>query len=403
MTHCPNCDIEIPEKKVRKELRRCKTCDEPIGCIHCRTPGTLAFRYCALHDPRGPLKDDGLFNPSRKKVREIHDASSSRSDEINKLIGVFKEENKKLGKFDIKDRYDELERVLKPASDRLIEIGKPAVPKVIRLLIDEKKSWISHIAAYILGEIGDERAVKPLCDTLYADDDLSLKAADALMKFGESAMPFLTKMMYSLGASSCVNASYALSGIESEKSIDALIKGMEYRVRMSDWEFVNPIFLSIRGYSNNFNDKRALNYVKNIEKLQEKWLKLKNKHHDWLMYLPPNTETFYDVLGVDENGLLGDDKEIRLFLRGKYRGLERTPTVNLAYDTLKKPGLRWGYSWMLIHHEWMNELFEFLVGRREEEMGEIVEMEDMDPDMLFELFMSALKEMRKKKKSKFFW
>jgi len=43
----------------------------------------------------------------------------------------------------------------------------------------------------------------------------------------------------------------------------------------------------------------------------------------------------------------GDKKEAEIIIRNKYRELERTPVVNLAYSVLKNQSLRVDYLWIL--------------------------------------------------------
>jgi curved DNA-binding protein CbpA len=72
-----------------------------------------------------------------------------------------------------------------------------------------------------------------------------------------------------------------------------------------------------------------------------------NANQDWMKYLPPNKDTFFSILGIDQSSLTGDKKEIEKILREKYRPLEKTPLVNLAYSVLKNESLRADYVWLL--------------------------------------------------------
>lgn len=69
-------------------------------------------------------------------------------------------------------------------------------------------------------------------------------------------------------------------------------------------------------------------------------------NQDWMLYLPPKKETFFSILGIDKNSLSGDKREIEKILREKYRYLDKTPQVNLAYSVLKNESQRADYLWL---------------------------------------------------------
>ncbi len=355
--NCPNCGVKIPETKIRKELRRCSKCDEPIGCTRCRTPGTFAFKFCAMHDPRGAFTDDKLFNPCSTSTGNGDGAEVNRT-EIKKLIRLLEKECKKYDYIGYRG-YEKLEETTKSLANRMVKIGKPVVPELIKVFEDKrrkKKSGFLYMAAHILGDIKDEETLKPLCDALYRETDIAHAAGDALMKFGEQAIPPIENLIYLPGTVSG-HAAYVLSGIKSNKSVDLLIRGAEYKLKTGDWENLNNCFVSMIKYSKKFNDRRTSNYVHNIGKRIEKRDRILNNHEDWKNYALPGKETFYSLLGVDKNKLNGlSDKEIRRFLRCEYMHLKKTPETNLAYDALKKTSLRKDYDWMLLNYEFIEEL-----------------------------------------------
>ncbi len=82
-------------------------------------------------------------------------------------------------------------------------------------------------------------------------------------------------------------------------------------------------------------------------RIEKRMTEIFNANQDWMKYLPPNKETFFSILGIDQSSLSGDKKEIEKILREKYRSLEKTPIVNLAYSVLKNESQRANYIWIL--------------------------------------------------------
>jgi len=52
MATCKKCGRNIPDAETNK-IRKCDYCGKEIGCIYCLTPGTLEYRYCDDHNPKG--------------------------------------------------------------------------------------------------------------------------------------------------------------------------------------------------------------------------------------------------------------------------------------------------------------------------------------------------------------
>jgi len=103
-----------------------------------------------------------------------------------------------------------------------------------------------------------------------------------------------------------------------------------------------------------------------------------NNNHDWLQYLPPNEETFLSMLGLERDSLSGEKKEVERTIREKYRYLEKTAKINLAYSVLKNTSLREDYLWLLENHEMfdaLNDLFSTEFDLSEDDPDEI-EWED---------------------------
>ena len=79
--------------------------------------------------------------------------------------------------------------------------------------------------------------------------------------------------------------------------------------------------------------------------------KILSLNHDWKEYLPPSEKSFFSIFGVDEHISSLPKSEAESLLRARYRTLERTPEVNLAYTVLKNPTLRDEYIWMMHHYD----------------------------------------------------
>ncbi|MDI6730004.1 MAG: hypothetical protein QMD06_00465 [Candidatus Altarchaeum sp.] len=240
---CPNCDREIPENKVKAEIRVCSICKEIIGCIYCRTPGTYAYKFCTLHDLRGVYTDSNLFNPKKKDINEVISKESSEETEIKSLIKLLEKECKDYDycahtyNEDEEKDYKKLKIINYPIAERLIKIGKPSVPHLLKFIKDKrkkKKSGILSTAAYILGEIKDEGIIPSLFDILCSKDEIFLIAGDALIGYKEIVIPFIEKIMKENKENS-INAPYVLTGIKSDKSVELLIRVIKDNIEHSEW------------------------------------------------------------------------------------------------------------------------------------------------------------------------
>jgi len=91
-----------------------------------------------------------------------------------------------------------------------------------------------------------------------------------------------------------------------------------------------------------------------IKKSFERRSEIMNRNQDWEHYLPPGEDTFFSILGLDRNLLSGDKKEVEKAVREKYRYLEKTPQVNLAYSMLKNASQRDDYLWLIDNNDMLN-------------------------------------------------
>jgi hypothetical protein len=109
-----------------------------------------------------------------------------------------------------------------------------------------------------------------------------------------------------------------------------------------------------------------------IKRNMDKWYDIIEQNYDWQEYLPPKNETFYDILKIDKNKINEislNKKEFESVLRSKYREMERTTKVNLAYNILKNINLRQDYDWMLENHELLNTFFDITSPPKKEELN----------------------------------
>lgn len=107
-------------------------------------------------------------------MRREKNAKKEVEDEIQKIIALLKTYD------ETKDLDHEAEASM---MEKLISIGKPAVPSLIELLKNHDTWMSSAFAADVLGEIGDPRAIEPLADVL-EDFEIGENAYRALKKFG---------------------------------------------------------------------------------------------------------------------------------------------------------------------------------------------------------------------------
>ena len=105
---------------------------------------------------------------------------------------------------------------LQIAREGLILIGPPARDRLIHIL------GVGHVhrrqdAAFVLGEMGDPEAVKPLCTALHNPDGLlRLLCVEALGKIGDpSAAPILKKALRDPEPRVAKAAQKALAGMEA--------------------------------------------------------------------------------------------------------------------------------------------------------------------------------------------
>ncbi len=111
------------------------------------------------------------------------------------------------------------------------------------------------------------------------------------------------------------------------------------------------------GFDNNLFEKIVLFALCNSEetdKFKKRLAEILRSNQDWLQYTHPNKGTFFSALGIDKNSLPGDKKEIEKVIREKYRTLEKTPEINLAYSVLKNASQREDYLYLMQNVDMLN-------------------------------------------------
>lgn len=118
----------------------------------------------------------------------------------------------------------------------------------------------------------------------------------------------------------------------------------------------------------------ALNEPDAIEKYMQRQIDILNINQDWKQYLPPAKETFLSILGLNADSIRDNRKEVERVMRERYRQLEKTPQVNLAYSVLKNTSQREDYLWLLENHKMLNTLASLLPVR---EIPEEIERDNL--------------------------
>lgn len=113
--------------------------------------------------------------------------------------------------------------LIEPAGKILVKIGTSASQSLI-ILLQEGVNPANKTAAFLLGEIGDARAVRPLITAL-ANPDLSVQAAQALGKIGDSrAVKPLLEALGSLSETTQRTAAQALGAIGDPLALEPILQ-----------------------------------------------------------------------------------------------------------------------------------------------------------------------------------
>lgn len=211
MAVCVKCKREIPDSEISNKVRKCDYCERAVGCIYCLVPGTLEYRYCDEHNPKGKKdkKED-----MRKYIRELC------SDE----------------------------EISKNAEIQLLKNSDVSVDLMIECLGSEKNSHIKSEILNIFEKIGDERTIDPILKTIKEE---YMKGADWDIIF---------------------QAIWALGGINTErafKEIYLLSEHPEAEIRSIVFEFLRERSYDIR-YNNILEKILDGRDISEVEEIYEK-------------------------------------------------------------------------------------------------------------------------------------
>jgi hypothetical protein len=208
--------------------------------------------------------------PEKLKTDEKPEKETEKN--LTKLI-------KDLNKYDNMKYSPEKKEQLQKIRNKIIAIDEPAVLPMIKILEDQDDpSWDS--AAYIMGEMRDERAIMPLINALEnRDGELDIIANETLVKFGHMVVPEVIKRVEHRIANPIKEASnltgsalLTIGEIHCGESVEFLNKLLdEYMSEMPDetfdpgkrnWKYMNVDFFHILESMVRQQDTSAIPHIK---------------------------------------------------------------------------------------------------------------------------------------------
>lgn len=344
--------------------------------------GTPTY-YCILGVEKGAAKSQieqayekkqGLSSYSNEMIEEAFDVLSNpgRTKKYNKLLAIFEQITKCMPQH-------EKNELIKNHTDNI-----NTEKEYIRMEpILEKYKW--YCALYMKG-------MPDLYEVAGIAQD---SPEEAFKKYSDSDSEFMQKIFSLLSNKSFREEYDLLIYFINTHSVPEILEKMEiYRRKWEqiDNQIVEKIILDALNKPFGITD----NFSRSNETI--------NNNHDWSQYLPPNKETFLSVLGLERDSLSGEKKEVEKTLREKYRYLEKTAKINLAYSVLKNISLRDDYLWLLENQEMvdvLNDLFSTEFDLSEDDPDEI-EFEDNEilHQIMRNFFDSISNEEEKPKKNK---
>lgn len=165
------------------------------------------------------LKDEGDIEGLIKALQYKKESTEYEDYDAAEALGDFEEE--KIIKALIR-AFKDVEDVRFYVARDLGKFGKTAVPFLIETLQDPDES-MRRDAAWMLGNIGDERTIHPLTEALKdKDEEFRFHVARNLGKFEEPAMPYLLGALEDPDEHVRRYAAWILGVIGDERAVPAL-------------------------------------------------------------------------------------------------------------------------------------------------------------------------------------
>lgn len=291
--------------------------------------------YCILGVERGASEEDvekaydkklELSHYSRSILEEAYDALSSETlqKEYDELLFVFEQITKCM---------------LVPDKNELIRNHSTniSIEKDFVKMREIKKQYANFLSLHLFG-------APELYELIGIGKDSSPENIKKQCETGSE----LRKRIYSI-----------LGNPVKREEYDFMMNFIQTYAHKERHEHRNSRLKSWENMDRNLLEKlmlNALDHSDETEKLKNRMFETLTNNQDWSRYLPPNKETFFSILGLDRNLLTGDKKEIEKILREKYRLLEKTPEVNLAYTALKNESQRADYLCLIENIEHINAM-----------------------------------------------
>lgn len=291
--------------------------------------------YCILGVERGASEEDvekaydkklELSHYSRSILEEAYDALSSETlqKDYDQLLFVFEQITKCM---------------LPPDKNELIRnhVMNISIERDFERMREIKRQYANFLSLHLFG-------APELYELIGVGKDSSPENIKKQCETGSE----LRKRIYSI-----------LGNPVKREEYDFMMNFIQKYAHKEKHEHRNGRLKRWENMDRNLLEKLMLNALDNsdeAEKLKNRMSETLSNNQDWSHYLPPNKETFFSILGLDRKLVSGDKKEIEKILREKYRHLDKTPEVNLAYTVLKNESQRADYLCLIENIEFVNAM-----------------------------------------------
>lgn len=305
--------------------------------------GGVPTYYCVLGCPRGTAKDEILKAFERERAM-----SPFSGDTIEEAYCVLSDPK-------LQKKYDEFLSFFEPVSRGLPPEGKVEIKKTHQSLVDKGKIYkqISGIKEVYTDYMGLNASGMP---DIYEIAGLDRNCDDEAIRNACQKDDEFSKKVFSLLIDPTMRNKFDLIHEFFETQLSE-----ENRAAREDnreiWEDIDPLLVQ-RVMLLSLNDSNG------FTSLNHETGEILNQDQDWKFYLPPS-DTFFSILGIDMSSVTLPKSEFESMLRLRYRELERTTRVNLAYTVLKNTSLREKYLFLYKNYE-VFEVNERLVSKKQE-------------------------------------